>query len=261
MSGKINIMKAKEIKINIKEKFKHLSKAPIVEAIIEFQTDFYEEWKTDAIKEFLIKQLPKYPIIKTEKKVTHKFIVGSPDEHNSNQVDWGFRLKSQDNLYIARFNRDGFSCSHLEPYSNWGAFITEALRLWDIYYKLGKPSIINRLGIRVIDRISVPSEGLKLEDYIKQAPKPLNNLNLFLDGFLHQENFTLPNYPYGINVIRTIQPQADNKVDILLDIDVFTLKNFEINSEILNKYLTEMRWIKNKIFFNSITKKTLELFL
>ena len=70
MSGKINIMKAKEIKINIKEKFKHLSKAPIVEAIIEFQTDFYEEWKTDAIKEFLIKQLPKYPIIKTEKKVT-----------------------------------------------------------------------------------------------------------------------------------------------------------------------------------------------
>lgn len=261
MSGKINIMKAKEIKINVNEKFKHLSKSPIVEAVIEFQTDFCGEWKTEAIKEFLIKQLPEYPTIKTEKKVTHKFIVGSPDEHNSNQVDWGFRLKSQDNLYIARFNRDGFTCSRLAPYSNWEDFITEALRLWAIYYELSKPSIINRLEIRVIDRISVLSEDLRLEDYIKHAPKSPNNLSLSLCGFLHQENFILSNYPYGINIIRTIQPQVDNKVDILLDIDVFTLNNFEINSDILNKYLTEMRWIKNKLFFNYITKKSLELFL
>ena len=47
---------------------------------------------------------------------------------------------------------------------------------------------------------------------------------------------------------------------LILDIDVFTTRAMELNEEVFLKRLQEMRWLKNKAFFGSITQKALERF-
>lgn len=45
---------------------------------------------------------------------------------------------------------------------------------------------------------------------------------------------------------------------MILDIDVFTTEPI-VNQDLIGQHLTKMRWLKNKVFFGSITTKTLEL--
>jgi hypothetical protein len=45
---------------------------------------------------------------------------------------------------------------------------------------------------------------------------------------------------------------------LILDIDVFTTKPFEQRADAIDKRLAEMRWLKNKVFYSSLTKGALE---
>ena len=73
----------------------------------------------------------------------------------------------------------------------------------------------------------------------------------------------VPGHPYAINVIRTIQ-QLNGGVDVgvalILDIDVFTTQGFDLDNTVRERRLLEMRWLKNKAFFGSITEKAFEMF-
>jgi uncharacterized protein (TIGR04255 family) len=82
-------------------------------------------------------------------------------------------------------------------------------------------------------------------------------------NFFHHDTFAVPGYPYAINVIRTIQPPLNPQIEglgLIVDIDAFTTQPFEIKDGMLEERLTELRWLKNKAFFCSITPKALELF-
>jgi len=108
---------------------------------------------------------------------------------------------------------------------------------------------------------------MNIEQYLRNAPIPPADLDLPFLGFMHQETLGVPGHPYAINLIRTIQPPqypADSGIAIILDIDVFTLQPLEQPVENddnkLTDMLDEMRWLKDKIFFGSITEKGLEKF-
>jgi hypothetical protein len=49
-------------------------------------------------------------------------------------------------------------------------------------------------------------------------------------------------------------------VGLIIDTDVFTQIPFEFNLARTRQHLAEMRWLKNKVFFGSISQKTGELF-
>jgi uncharacterized protein (TIGR04255 family) len=46
---------------------------------------------------------------------------------------------------------------------------------------------------------------------------------------------------------------------LILDIDVFTTRGFQSDSDALDKLLTMMRWLKNKAFFALISKEAVEM--
>lgn len=82
-------------------------------------------------------------------------------------------------------------------------------------------------------------------------------------GFFHHDTMAVPGHPYAVNVVRTIQLPQDPRTQglgIILDRDVFTMRPFEISQELMNTRLAEMRWLKNKVFFGSVTQKALENF-
>jgi len=252
------------LKIDVTESFQHLEHAPIVEAVIEIRTRVESPWEESALRDELKAKLPSYPKIFSQSEFRHELKVkaGQPPEQLFHDMGWrGLRLESADGHYIAQFNRDGFVFSRLQPYESWDQFKEEAMRLWKVYAELAKSQEVQRLGVRFINRITLPVGEVLLADYLMAPPQPPGDLDLQITGFFHQDSLLVPGYPYVLNIVKTVQPPHGSGSDggaLILDIDVFTTKPFEHRPDDIEKHLAEMRWFKNKVFYSSLTKEALE---
>lgn len=254
---------AMELKIDTAEQFPHLPGAPIVEAVIEIRTRAEAPWEEGTTSEKLKAQVGEYPQVRSERAGQLQLtFTGKPEAEQSFQdLGWrGLQFKSADERQIAAFTYDRFVFSRLPPYQNWDVFQREAMRLWRLHEEVARPKEAQRIGVRFINRIVLPPEELLFEDYICRPPQPPKGLDLPYHGFLHQETLAVPGYPYALNVTRTIQTPPDQPVAIILDIDVFTVGSLELQAETLARRLLDMRWLKNKVFFGSVTDKALDKF-
>jgi len=254
------------VRIDLADQFPHLQHAPIVEAVIDIRARAEVPWEEEALQAQLKAQLPDYPQADSRREFRHdaKMAPGEQPQQILEDLGWkGLRLRSSDKLHIAQFNRDGFVFSRLHPYESWEQMTHEGMRLWKIHLESARPSEVQRLGLRFINRILLPPQDFDFEDYLTTPPRLPDHLELPFQGFFHNETLAVPGYPYGITIIRTIQPPQPaepDRVGLILDHDVFSLEPFAIQQDILNRRLTEMRWLKNKVFFGSITKKALAIF-
>lgn len=253
---------ADKFKIDLDVGFPHLSDAPIVEAVIDIQAIVEVPWEEASIRARLEPELAGYDFLDSQ-KVFHHEVKYSPGQHPEIRLQdlglKGLRFRSSDQHYIAQFNRNGFVLSRLKPYESWEKLTREAMRLWTLFLKVSHANELRRLGVRFINRIVLPRHELRFEDYIKPAPEPPRELDLPFLAFVHHDTLAVPGYPYAINVIRTIQPGTTDSEEsaLLLDIDVFTLTGVQPLMENVQKNLTEMRWLKNKTFFGSLTTQAL----
>jgi uncharacterized protein (TIGR04255 family) len=257
---------ADQLKIDTAEEFPHLANAPIVEAALEIRARAEAPWEEAAILEQLKSRLPDYPTTLALHAFQQQFQFGPNQAAQGTSQDLGlkgFRLQSRDNLQITLFNRDGFTLSRLPPYESWEQFSAEGFRLWDIYMELARPSQIQRLGLRFINRINLrPQEG-SLDRYLVAPPQTPADLDFPFVAFLHHDSFAVPGESYFINVVKTVQP-AQNGVTtgpaLIFDIDVFSEQPFALEDKVLRDKVAEMRWLKNKFFFGSITSGAWEAF-
>jgi uncharacterized protein (TIGR04255 family) len=252
------------MKIDLTEQFEHLAKAPIVEAAIEIRARAEGHWDETAISQQIKTCLSDYPKVTSLKQIQQeiKFQPGKPVEGLTRDLGWqGLQFQSEDGRRAVQFSRDAFVFNQLPPYEGWETLLSEAMRLWQIHAGLARPSEAQRLGLRFINRIALPANDPNFEDYIRPHAVPPHNLDLPFVGFFHQDSLAVPGYPYLINIVRMIEPARDHLgVAIVLDIDVFTAQPFELRDDKLQLYLAEMRHLKNKIFFGSITEKALQGF-
>ncbi len=254
------------VEIKSDETFEHLPHAPIVEAVIDIRARATEKLEESSLRSHLEAKLKGYGFLDSRRQFRGevKLETGKPPSQVVRDLGWkGLRFRSSDEKHIAQFNRDGFVFSRLEPYVNWDQLFGEGLRLLSIFKELARPVEIHRIGLRFINRIQLPPGELRFEDYIQLAPVSPCGLDLPFHGFMHHDKLAVPGHPYAINVIRTIQPPAGAGgagIAVILDVDVFTTQGFELDDTLLARRLLEMRWLKNKAFFGSITEKALEAF-
>ena len=254
------------LEINLEEEFQHLPQAPIVEAVIDIRARSTATFNEESLRPQVEAALTGYQFLDSHQELQHE--IKLEDGQASSQIirfDWkGLRFQSDDKKHIAQFNRDGFVFSRLEPYQDWPQLHGEAMKLWEVYLELATPVAIDRLGLRFINRIQLPIGEFQFEDYMKSAPQPPQGLDLPFAGFMHQNTLTVPNQPYVINIVKTIQPPAVDErsgAALILDIDVLTTQGYELDDGAeLRQHLLEMRWLKNKAFFGSITDKAWTLF-
>ncbi len=257
------------MKIKIDETFEHFPKAPIAEAVIDIRARATGEFEESSVRSHLEANLNDYSFLDSCREFRHelqlKVKVGKPPNQKVHDLGWkGLRFRSADEKHIAQFNRDGLVFSRLEPYTEWSQFLSEGLKLWTIFKDLAQPAEVPRIGLRFINRIMLPQDELRFEEYMQPAPVPPVGMKLPFQGFMHHDTLAVPGQPYALNVIRTIQvpPHSGGTgVSLILDIDVFTTQAFELfDDNVLMHRLNEMRWLKNKVFFGSITEKARELF-
>src|SRR6266446_398225 len=132
-----------ELTIDTSEEFPHLSRAPIVEATLEFRCRAEAPWEEAVLLQQIKTRLPDYPLALAQRAFQQQFQFQPNQPAQGSYQDLGltgFRLQSKDNLQITQFNRDGFAYSRLQPYESWQQFSVEAFRLWEIYVELARPT-------------------------------------------------------------------------------------------------------------------------
>jgi uncharacterized protein (TIGR04255 family) len=114
--------------------------------------------------------------------------------------------------------------------------------------------------LRYINRIEIPLPIKDFKEYILGIPDIPPKLPQELAHFFIQ--FTILNRNIEANAIITLtmEEPTNNKLPIIFDIDVFRDNIYMNNETKIWDDFESLRIFKNDIFFNSITKKTEELF-
>jgi uncharacterized protein (TIGR04255 family) len=260
------------IKIDHDQKFEHLAKAPIIEAVIDIRARVDVPWDVEDIESRLEPLLSDYPNRSKIGSSTLTAELQPPSDGGHAPVliaaqeyhGWlGIRADSGDGHLIASFTRDGFALSRLAPYQSWDVFREEALRLWKVFCQIANPPGIQRMGVRFINRLNVPVHDLVFSDYFQGMADTPQGLEMA--HFLDQQTLAWhghPGPPYFVKRIRTFQqpePQNVDSLALLLDIDAFCHEPCEVSVSTMNERLSALHWLKNHVFFSSLTDKALEI--
>ncbi|MBM4091685.1 MAG: TIGR04255 family protein [Planctomycetes bacterium] len=253
-------MSGEGFKIDLSESFEHLPNAPIVEAVIHWRARAERKLEPAALLDQLKAKLPDYPHSQRQQEFGVATQISAEGESVRQHHAWhGYRFESADKLQIAQYTRNGFVFSRLKPYQDWEKFQAEAQRLWCVYRELAEPSEIQRLGVRFINLI--PVKPREVASLLTLPPRSPQIMKLPISAFLHQTKFNIPDHPYELNVVQTIQPPAPPERDstgLILDLDVGTTRPIAFD-EIENRLL-QMQSIKNKAFFSLLKKPALKRF-
>lgn len=243
----------------------HLNNAPIQEAVIDFRIRREGPIAESDYLTLHDRIRNEYPTADQLHADTYKFRLNEPDqpygefEHRA----YGYRYTSNEKTYVVQFRNDGFTLSRLAPYETWELAKAEAYRLWKIFETGTKPSAITRVAVRYINRIVLQfiDHKIDLEDYFLIVPTvppelPQATVSLLSQLKLHDiESGAAANV--SVSALSGVEASG---LPVIFDIDVFKGGEFEIDSQKYWDLLEQLRKLKNKIFFHSITEKALELF-
>lgn len=238
---------------------KSYNNAPIIEAIIDISVVYEKNDISSDLKTFQNHIKNDYPI--AHDIDTTEIQLGS-NNTKINKENIGLKFISADNKYILQIGKRGFTFSMMGNYTNWDEFSDKAKNLWTSYSEKLKPVKTNRVAVRYINRIDIPSaHEIKLEDYFLTYPTLLKGESVSLNGFFLQAQ--IPQQQGGMAIINQTITHAPNAgiVSILFDIDVFDSKEFDPNATDLWVKLNQLREQKNYLFEKSITDKTKRLFI
>ncbi|MFC1758147.1 TIGR04255 family protein [Planctomycetota bacterium] len=244
-------MPVNELNIDHSEVFPNLANgAPIVEAVLHWQAMATKEYReADLLKEM---QASFADYTSTNQHNFEAGFTGTPQgmEFKQRSAWQGVRLTKQKDdgqpQIVCQFLRQGIVFSRLAPYTKWEEFEPEAKEFWEKHCELGEPGEVARLSVRFISQIGIDSID-EIGNYIDTVCEPVSDLGLSANHYYHQDSIQLTNHPYVINVVRAVQPSAEQKSNLIVDITVSTSSSFEL-SEVDDK-LKDLRFIKNKMFF------------
>jgi len=245
------------------EQFPTLAKPPIVEAVIFWQALPQSRFKKpEELKELLAAAFADFPIIETMRKFR---VTAQVSETNAPIVektdDWtGYRLRTADRKYAIQFRRDGLAFSQSGGYEHWQPFIEAAKQAWGTYQRIAEPLEVQQLSVRFINHIPAATPE-NVGDFLGSPPTCPENLEL--KEFVYQSTFAVPSLPFTARVIKVMQPsnpELQKSSGLFLDIDVLTNRTVSLDEREQNEILSQIRWVKNKVFFTLISDSALELF-
>lgn len=237
------------------------SNAPIAEAIIDLRVKLPEGVAISDVLRSHSGQEDAYPQKKDLNRFVGQFEISQQAPSTSATADHiGFSFASSDEkqVYVARL--DGFTASRLAPYDRWEHFRNEARRLWDVYRSAVRPTCIERIAVRYVNRLNLPGERVELKDYLRTSPEVSPDLPQGLEGFFLQVRIPHPDIKCTSLLNETgVPPPHLGVVSVVLDIDLFRTEDVPQDEGGLWNLFEALHERKNDIFEACITNRTREL--
>ena len=145
------------------------------------------------------------------------------------------------------------------PYLNWENFKTQTLNYLKILSSVFANAEVTRVSIRFVNRFTL-DDFTNPEDYINtfitskegETTYPLNQYGFRLMMDVPQTDiYTIVNH--------NIENASQGKYIYTLDIDVLDKQKLVFDIDTISDSLENLRDIRNRIFFDTITAKTIEL--
>ncbi len=239
----------------------YLSKAPVVEAVLEIKTIPAEAWEENPVFEKAKSEFGSDYSFESENSVlfTMKFKALIPAVDNKSETGWsGLRLTSGDNTEIYKLTRESYVYSRLSPYQGWETFKERALQGWSRYWNIAGKQNVKRIGIRFINRIDFIEKDLP--ELFTLYPVQIGTIEKDIAGYFQQNMYAYENGKYLTNFIQAVQmpEKSSDKPAMIMDIDVYTTDEFIINEKDIEPCLEKIREYKNDIFFGAVNDKLIE---
>jgi uncharacterized protein (TIGR04255 family) len=243
-----------------------LSKAPIVEAVLDMDCDLQPSADLAALKSRAQDCFrDKYPTFQAQ-LVQQASIEAKPGAAPQMSVG-GSRTQALQFLQdqgrqLVQVRAGGFSFNRLAPYTSLDDYLPEIQRTWQLYVGLASPIQIRRVSLRYINRILLPRAGrLDLNEYLKIGPRLPDEDKLALAGFFTQHVALEESTGHQATMVMASQPAEGDKLPIIFDICVSNpgVLTPEDWPSILAS-IVSLRGLKNRIFGNTLTQRCLRLF-
>jgi uncharacterized protein (TIGR04255 family) len=229
-------------------------RAPITEAVIEIRTKtVLQGGEIDRVVARLGK---KYPT--AAQKLFEVSVEVRETDSKANQLLTGYRLASADGTRVVNVGTKSISTAKIAPYEGWERFTEEARANWDLWLKIVGWQPIERIGVRYINRIDVPTLGrFNLGEYLNFLPAMPRSLDNGIEHFAM--NAVVPvgkdELKLVLNAGSTPSPLIGYQ-SLIVDLDVFRDTNLPTDEPDLWKLIDQIRPHKNDVFESCITDKT-----
>ncbi|MBN7814208.1 TIGR04255 family protein [Algoriphagus pacificus] len=240
-----------------------LQNAPIKEAVFDIRIDKINIQKPEEllkIRDFLSGNFPELKNIhKVHGTIQLKDGISIKSDTKSDLN--GFSFISKDKSKQIQVRLDGFTLNVLKPYESWETHFSEFIVHWETYSKLFAPNKILRIATRFINRIEIPIPFTRFEDYLNVVPAIPKSLPKSIKNFFLQVQVPCDDGYREAILTQAIEPRNNNTLPVIIDIDVFQELGLTNDLEKLTTNFNEIRKIKNKIFIDCISEKTLNQYL
>ena len=238
---------------------------PITEAVLDIRVELPTDIDLASLAKFHEAILERFPN-KEERfswKSGFQFKKGAAPEilQASGGAD-GYLFKSVDGKKIVQARLDGFSFNKLKPYERWETLRDEAKELWALYITIAKPVAITRLALRYINKIDIPLPLKDFKEYILTLPEVAKGLPDVFRGYFMTIEMLDPKADLCATIIEALKPIPVDSKSLPLILDIDTYKNIRLKPDDGSLWLImeQLRDFKNRIFLESLTPKTKEMF-
>jgi uncharacterized protein (TIGR04255 family) len=244
--------------------FPKLKNPPIIEALVDFRVQRSEGVSRDALAKVATTVADDFPKRQEVKQVMWEFQAGPGGAQSrvAEETPVGFRMDSADGKRVIQAQSGGFSYSQVNDYSEWPQLVSEARRYWDLFCSIVHPETVSRVATRFINRIDLGPGPVDVDEYLTSGPKIPATLEQLFSEFLSRTVVPVTEIDATIVITQALQPPVKvGMVSILLDIDVFVARSFDVRGSGYWEMLTQLRDLKNRAFFGSVTDKTIQRFM
>lgn len=242
---------------------RHLSNAPIREAIIDIQFEPLAD--IEAVDHFAAS------FASASDKVSDLWtstleLKMEPNGVRQSQVGSriGKRVDLEDGKHVVQFRTAGFTFSRLYPYESWEVMSDKALNFWHRYFEAMKPTVISRVATRYINSIQLPLPIDDFSGYFVYAPEVPSSLPQSISSFFSRVVIADPATSDVTNVTQMLEGLSPDQssLTVLLDIDATYPQPLPTSdASQITTILNRLRDTKNKAFFGFLEEKALEPYL
>jgi uncharacterized protein (TIGR04255 family) len=232
---------------------------PVVEAAAEFRFGGTSPWDWTIPGLVYERVRDRYPKKREEKL----FQVSVPFDRDRMPLreDLGIskiQFLREDETALIQVGPNLLSVNQLKPYPSWNDFkkvITDALK---VYCNIAKPSGLERVGLRYLNRIEVPAPTFPLRDYFNTRPEIPETLpfDSYTSVLIHVDL----SYPDGLGALRLnfgSAPTDDKRgSSFMLDLDFFNGGESRPSLDNVSSWLERAHECIETAFERSFTDRT-----
>lgn len=228
----------------------HYAKPPIAEAIVDITTA--EDQRPEPDTSWL--SLAEYPVRTPLHVATVEMGMLQP---KVGQRLIGYLAESADRCSRLQVRRNGLSIHRLPPYTSWEDQLARLRDYWTAYRSVMGTNQIQRLGVRYINKIDLPTPTTDFSQYVLTMPTIADGINATVSNMFMRLEIPYPDRHATVVLTEAVKGQ-DEQISLFLDIDA--VRGMPVEVEDMWSALESLHELANEIFECSITEVARSLF-